>query len=46
MPSSLVKDAKDAYGVGLLDPVDVKGIYDLKILNEVLKDQGEATIKG
>ena len=46
IPSSLVKDAKDAYDVGLIDSADVKGIYDLKLLNEILKDTGEPTIKG
>jgi NitT/TauT family transport system substrate-binding protein len=46
IPSSLVKDAKDAFAVGLIDSADVKGIYDLKILNEVLKDSGKPAIKG
>jgi NitT/TauT family transport system substrate-binding protein len=46
IPSSLVKDAKDAFAVGLIDSADVKGIYDLKILNEILKAKGEAAIKG
>lgn len=45
IPSSLVKDAKDAYDVGLIDSPDVNGIYDLEILNEILKAKGEATIK-
>ena len=40
-----MKDAKDAYDVGLIDSPDVKGIYDLKILNQILKDKGEAAIK-
>lgn len=46
IPSSLEKDAKDAFAVGLIDSADVKGIYDLKILNEVLKDSDKPTIKG
>ena len=46
IPTSLVKDAKDAYEVGLIDSPDVKGIYDLKILNQILKAKGEAAIKG
>lgn len=46
VPTSLVKDAKDAHTVGLIDSPDVKGIYDLKILNEILKAKGEAAIKG
>jgi NitT/TauT family transport system substrate-binding protein len=45
VPSSLVKDAKDAYDVGLIDSPDVKGIYDLKILNGILKDKGEPKVK-
>lgn len=45
IPSSLVQDAEDAYDVGLIDSPDVEGIYDLEILNEILKDKGEATIK-
>jgi NitT/TauT family transport system substrate-binding protein len=46
IPSSLEKDAKDAYALGLIKSADVKGIYDLKLLNEVLKAKGEPTIKG
>jgi NitT/TauT family transport system substrate-binding protein len=46
IPASLVKDAKDAYAVGLIDSPNVKGIYDLKILNEILKAKGQAAIKG
>jgi NitT/TauT family transport system substrate-binding protein len=44
IPSSLVKDARDAHELGLIDSADVKGIYDLKILNEVLKAKGQAAI--
>jgi NitT/TauT family transport system substrate-binding protein len=43
--SSLRKSAKDAEAVGLLRPVDLKGIYNLKLLNQVLKKQGETTVK-
>jgi NitT/TauT family transport system substrate-binding protein len=46
IPTSLVKDAKNAYALGLIKSVDVKGIYDLKILNEILKADGKPTIKG
>ncbi len=35
--SSLEGSAKHAEDVGLLEPVDLKGIYDLKLLNELLK---------
>jgi NitT/TauT family transport system substrate-binding protein len=45
IPSSLEKDAQDAYDVGLIDSPDVKGIYDLKIRNGILKGKGEAAIK-
>jgi NitT/TauT family transport system substrate-binding protein len=43
--SSLRKSAKDAESVGLLRPVDLKGIYSLKLLNQVLKQQGEPSLK-
>jgi NitT/TauT family transport system substrate-binding protein len=43
--SSLRKSAKDAEAVGLLKAVDLKGIYDLKLLNQVLKQQGEPSLK-
>ena len=42
---SLRKSAKDAEAVGLLKAVDLKGIYNLKLLNQVLKQQGEPTVK-
>jgi NitT/TauT family transport system substrate-binding protein len=45
IPSSLVKDAKDAAALGLISSPDVKGIYDLKILNEVLAASGQPTVK-
>jgi NitT/TauT family transport system substrate-binding protein len=38
--SSLAESAAHAEEVGLLDPVDLDGIYDLSILNEVLSAQG------
>jgi len=43
--TSLRKSAKDAEAAGLLKPVDLKGIYDLKPLNQVLEKQGEPTVK-
>jgi NitT/TauT family transport system substrate-binding protein len=42
--SSLKKSADDAIGAGLLKPVDLKGIYDLKLLSEVLAARGGAAI--
>jgi NitT/TauT family transport system substrate-binding protein len=44
--SSLQQSAKDAEDVGLLDPVDLDGIYDLSLLNEVLADRGEDEVEG
>ncbi len=44
--SSLKQSAKNAEDVGLLEPVDLKGIYDLKPLNKVLKALGQPTVKG
>jgi NitT/TauT family transport system substrate-binding protein len=42
--SSLKKSADDAVGAGLLKAVDLKGIYDLKLLSEVLAARGGAKI--
>ncbi|GAA3159053.1 aliphatic sulfonate ABC transporter substrate-binding protein [Planomonospora alba] len=42
--SSLVGSADHAVKIGLLEPVDLTGIYDLKILNEVLAAKGESPI--
>ena len=44
--SSLQQSAKDAEDVGLLDPVDLKDIYDLALLNEVLADRNEDPVAG
>ncbi len=38
--SSLAESAAHAVDVGLLEPVDLDGIYDLSLLNEVLSAQG------
>jgi NitT/TauT family transport system substrate-binding protein len=38
--SSLAESASHAVDVGLLEPVDLDGIYDLSLLNEVLSAQG------
>jgi len=38
--SSLTESATHAEEVGLLDPVDLDGIYDLSLLNEVLSAEG------
>ncbi|MFC7527827.1 ABC transporter substrate-binding protein [Actinoplanes sp. GCM10030250] len=42
--SSLYTSAKNAEDVGLLKPVDLKGIYDLTLLNEVLKADGQPEV--
>jgi NitT/TauT family transport system substrate-binding protein len=44
--SSLQTSAKNAEAADLLDPIDLHGIYDLKLLNEVLKGKGEDAVKG
>jgi len=42
--SSLHESAKHAEDIGLLDPVDLKGIYELGPLNKVLGDLGKSTV--
>ncbi|WP_326645313.1 ABC transporter substrate-binding protein [Streptosporangium sp. NBC_01755] len=42
--SSLVGSADHAQKVGLLDPVDLNGIYDLTILNEVLAAKSQPAV--
>ena len=42
--SSLFVSAQHAQDVGLLKPVDLKGIYDLGPLNEVLKADGQPEV--
>ena len=44
--SSLQKSADDAVAAGLLDPVDLSGIYALDILNRLLTEAGEAEVAG
>ncbi len=44
--ASLQKSADDAIAVGLLEPVDLEGIYDLTLLNEVLTERGRPTVSG
>jgi NitT/TauT family transport system substrate-binding protein len=45
MASSLVKSAADAAAVGLTDPVDLAGIYELTLLNEVLVAAGKPQVR-
>jgi NitT/TauT family transport system substrate-binding protein len=42
--ASLKASADDAVAAGLLDEVDLKGIYDLRLLSEVLDSRGEAAV--
>ena len=44
--SSLQESADDAVEAGLLDPVDLSGIYALDVLNRLLAEQGEAAVAG
>lgn len=44
--ASLQGSADDAVTIGLLDPVDLDGIYDLSILNDLLAAQGHTTVAG
>jgi NitT/TauT family transport system substrate-binding protein len=42
--SSLQQGAEDAEAVGLLDPVELDGIYSLDLLNEVLEGRGAGAV--
>ncbi len=44
--ASLRKSADDAVAVGLLDEVDLDGLYDLGILNDLLAERGEPEVEG
>lgn len=44
--SSLEKSKNDAVAAGLLKPVDLKGIYDLTILNQVLAERHQTAVAG
>ncbi|HEY7071468.1 MAG TPA: ABC transporter substrate-binding protein [Acidimicrobiales bacterium] len=43
---SLEKSKDDAVAVGLLDDVDLDGIYDLSILNDLLAARGDPEVEG
>jgi NitT/TauT family transport system substrate-binding protein len=43
--SSLQKSARDAESVGLLEPVDLDGIYALKPLNKILEARGQLPVQ-
>jgi hypothetical protein len=42
LKETLIKSANDAFEIGYLGKIqpDLSGLYDLKILNEVLKEKG------
>ncbi|GAA1017860.1 MULTISPECIES: ABC transporter substrate-binding protein [Acrocarpospora] len=42
--SSLIGSADHAIKVGLLQPVDLNGIYDLTVLNQILAAKGETAV--
>ncbi len=44
--SSLQKSAHDAYDAGLLKDTKLDGIYDLTLVNQVLKEQNQPEAKG
>ncbi|MET8243976.1 aliphatic sulfonate ABC transporter substrate-binding protein [Streptomyces sp. NPDC005202] len=44
LAATLNTEAEHAVKAGLLDKPDLKGIYDLTILNKVLKAEGETTV--
>ena len=44
--SSLQKSKDDAVAAGLLDDVDLDGIYDLSMLNDLLAKRGEEQVDG
>jgi len=44
--SSLQKSKDDAVEAGLLDDVELDGIYDLSLLNSVLTERGESEVAG
>jgi len=44
--SSLARSAQSAQDVGLLDPVELDGIYDLTLLNEVFTGRGQDEVDG
>jgi NitT/TauT family transport system substrate-binding protein len=44
--SSLRQSAEDAVAVGLLEPVDLNGIYALDLLNAILREAGRPEVTG
>jgi NitT/TauT family transport system substrate-binding protein len=46
LATTLVKNAEEAVALGISTSKDVKGIYDLTILNGILKDKNQPAVKG
>jgi NitT/TauT family transport system substrate-binding protein len=46
LAATLKTSADHAHGVGLLAGVDLKGLYDLSLLNQVLAAHGEPAVAG
>jgi len=44
--TSLQRSAASAAAVDLLDPVELTGIYDLTLLNEILTERGQSAVSG
>lgn len=45
LSSSLVKSAQEAAELGFIDDADLKGIYDVSYLNNILNQSGKSAIK-
>ena len=46
LPATLQESAEHAHELGLLPNADVKGLYDLTLLNQVLADHQQPAVKG
>ena len=46
LAATLKTSADHAHGVGLLPAVDLKGLYDLTLLNQVLAEHNQAAVQG
>jgi len=44
LAATLKTSADHAHSLGLLGNVDLKGLYDLTLLNEVLSEQGQPPV--
>jgi NitT/TauT family transport system substrate-binding protein len=46
LPATLQQSAEHAHELGLLPNADVKGLYDLTLLNQVLADHQQPAVNG